>query len=311
MKHFIFFFHIIAFMLGCSTMLLSVFAYIKYKNRLIKYTVYILLALTAILLERTISTYELVNLLQIKYTYTVLWSISCIGSGLLIYTLPLALYDILQLIPSRRKKLIFKTFLFLPLIFFYLYYSLPYKLIIITVISSFVFLVIFYCLWLIYANLKNIKEEEVRIVIKTFFIVIAVFLPYIIVDSKSGQIQLLNEYFPYGMLSIPAFYLVINIAFIYFGIKYFDKFIDALNVEQRQYVKEHISEERDMENFFNKYKITNREKEVILLLAKGYSYNKISEELVISLTTTRTHVYNIYQKTGAKNKVELVNLMKI
>jgi DNA-binding NarL/FixJ family response regulator len=62
----------------------------------------------------------------------------------------------------------------------------------------------------------------------------------------------------------------------------------------------------DVEN----YKFTNREREVILLLVKGYSYKRISEELVISFTTARTHGYNIYQKAGIRNKVELVNLMK-
>ncbi len=55
------------------------------------------------------------------------------------------------------------------------------------------------------------------------------------------------------------------------------------------------------------YAITERENEVIILLLKGYSYNKIADTLCISLSTVRTHVMNIYKKTGVNSRFELYN----
>ena len=42
--------------------------------------------------------------------------------------------------------------------------------------------------------------------------------------------------------------------------------------------------------------LTQRELEVMRLLAKGYSNKQISEELFIAPTTTLTHIRTIYEK---------------
>lgn len=60
-------------------------------------------------------------------------------------------------------------------------------------------------------------------------------------------------------------------------------------------------------DFTTKYAITERENEVIILLLKGYAYNKIAETLCISLSTVRTHVMNIYKKVGINSRFELYN----
>ena len=52
--------------------------------------------------------------------------------------------------------------------------------------------------------------------------------------------------------------------------------------------------------------ITNREKEVLLLLAKGFSYSESSEFLDCSISTIQTHVKRIYNKLGVNSKSEAV-----
>jgi DNA-binding CsgD family transcriptional regulator len=47
-----------------------------------------------------------------------------------------------------------------------------------------------------------------------------------------------------------------------------------------------------------------RELEVLRLLAVGRSNQQIADELVISRNTVRRHVSNIFDKTGATNRVE-------
>ena len=50
--------------------------------------------------------------------------------------------------------------------------------------------------------------------------------------------------------------------------------------------------------------LTQREVEVLRLLAQGRSNSQISEELVVAEGTTRRHVANIYEKIGVANRTE-------
>jgi DNA-binding CsgD family transcriptional regulator len=50
--------------------------------------------------------------------------------------------------------------------------------------------------------------------------------------------------------------------------------------------------------------LSQREIEVLRLLASGHSNQQIADELVISLNTVRRHVSNIYDKTGAANRAQ-------
>jgi len=67
---------------------------------------------------------------------------------------------------------------------------------------------------------------------------------------------------------------------------------------------------QNYENFFNKYQITEREKETILLILKGYENKEIADKLKISLSTVKKHINSIYQKCNVINKIELANLVK-
>ena len=60
----------------------------------------------------------------------------------------------------------------------------------------------------------------------------------------------------------------------------------------------------------SQYNISKREAEIIRLLLKGKNNKEIEDELFISVHTVRNHVYNIYQKLGVKNRVELVNFIR-
>jgi len=51
--------------------------------------------------------------------------------------------------------------------------------------------------------------------------------------------------------------------------------------------------------------LTAREREVARLLANGWSYKRIAEDLFVSLSTVRSHVEKVYGKVGVNNKVDL------
>ncbi len=65
-----------------------------------------------------------------------------------------------------------------------------------------------------------------------------------------------------------------------------------------------------LQEFYKWHKITNREKEIISLIIKGYDNKKIGKTLYISSRTVKAHIYNIYQKSDVKNRIELINKIK-
>lgn len=58
------------------------------------------------------------------------------------------------------------------------------------------------------------------------------------------------------------------------------------------------------------YGLSPREAEVFFLLAKGRNVERIEEKLVISNSTVRTHVYNIYKKIGVGSHQALIDMVE-
>jgi DNA-binding CsgD family transcriptional regulator len=54
-----------------------------------------------------------------------------------------------------------------------------------------------------------------------------------------------------------------------------------------------------------KFRLSQREIEIVYCIIAGMSYSEIAEELYISKLTVHTHIKNIYRKLGVKNKIEL------
>ena len=54
--------------------------------------------------------------------------------------------------------------------------------------------------------------------------------------------------------------------------------------------------------------LTKREAEIAMLISKGLSNREIAEEFVISETTVKKHVSNIFDKTGIEKREQIKNL---
>lgn len=65
-------------------------------------------------------------------------------------------------------------------------------------------------------------------------------------------------------------------------------------------------EKMDFYTFCTAYNLTEREQEILLHLLDSKSQQQISDELFIALGTVKTHIHNIYQKTGSANRNQII-----
>ncbi|WP_420589673.1 LuxR C-terminal-related transcriptional regulator [Bacterioplanoides sp.] len=53
--------------------------------------------------------------------------------------------------------------------------------------------------------------------------------------------------------------------------------------------------------------LTKREKQILKLTATGATNTEIAEQLNVSMHTVKTHIYNLFKKIGASNRIQAVN----
>lgn len=58
------------------------------------------------------------------------------------------------------------------------------------------------------------------------------------------------------------------------------------------------------------YKLSAREKEILVYLVRGRDVKHISEALTLSVNTVRTHVSNVYSKVGVHSRQELIDTVE-
>jgi ligand-binding sensor domain-containing protein/DNA-binding CsgD family transcriptional regulator len=71
-----------------------------------------------------------------------------------------------------------------------------------------------------------------------------------------------------------------------------------------------IRTEAAMDQYLDRHDVSQREKEIVLLLLKGKSNKEIEDTLFIAMGTVKNHIYSIYQKMGVKNRAQLITLFK-
>lgn len=69
------------------------------------------------------------------------------------------------------------------------------------------------------------------------------------------------------------------------------------------------SDDLDFNSLVINFGISKRELELIELICQGKTNKEISEALFITLQTVKDHIHHIFQKTGVRNRVELMNIL--
>jgi DNA-binding CsgD family transcriptional regulator len=55
--------------------------------------------------------------------------------------------------------------------------------------------------------------------------------------------------------------------------------------------------------------LTRREREIATLAARGATDRQIADELIVSIRTVQSHLYNAYAKLGVDGRAGLVDLL--
>lgn len=89
-----------------------------------------------------------------------------------------------------------------------------------------------------------------------------------------------------------------------------DIIVDIDDIFQYVYIVD-ISNERikSSVDFYNKYHLTFREREIVRLIENGKNNKEIAEIINVSENTVKTHISNIYKKLGIKCRGELFDLI--
>lgn len=80
-------------------------------------------------------------------------------------------------------------------------------------------------------------------------------------------------------------------------------------VEQKREVEEKEKNSAGAYEKFRQKGLTKRETEIALLVCKGCSNREIAEEFIISETTVKKHISNIFEKTGIEKREDLRKLL--
>jgi len=98
---------------------------------------------------------------------------------------------------------------------------------------------------------------------------------------------------------------------LYFLLFYFCSDL-ALIILLKSYLKRNANEfielTDSLEDLYQKYGISKREKQIITEICRGKTNQEIADELFISLQTVKDHTYNIFRKVNVRNRVQLTQV---
>lgn len=157
--------------------------------------------------------------------------------------------------------------------------------------SSIFMLVYIYCLVVLWRNLSKVDSKQGRRVCLTLIIVTLSMIPGLVVSFIFEWVE---------TFSYPVYVLAFSIVMLVYLYIRMSMFGAQLN----------RSAELD-KNILEEHKITEREYSVIELICDGLTNKEIAAKLNISVNTVNNHVANIFEKMGARSRVDLMKMFKV
>ena len=288
-------FNIISLFIGVAAISISIFIYQNYKKKALKY--FIGFNLSFFFIQNSISLLTYSSRVKNPAEYITILSkiFDTIGTSASSFFGILLINSLLCKEISKTKKQIVTAVCFFQLVTITIYYALDIMYLGYTCKFS-IILVIVYELLIIVINFKHLGNKDLKKAVNIFTIITLIFIPIIIFEALRTYIPLLKDVIILKTLSLPTYFLVINIYSLVFANKYFNSPV-------------FVEDDKLTEFFKNKYSVTGKEVEVIELLLAGLTYKQIADKLYIASKTVDNHIQNIYKKLEISNKIQLFNLI--
>ena len=307
--------YLIAFIIGFSTIFYSVIYYIIERITWLKYYIVFLFLFGFLLLIRAIKLLSFLaiplflsnSIFNILYYFTLSVSMS-----LILYFIPAFLYRFLNLKWKVKENVLY---LILSVIFFVLSILGIILNFNFYIIANIIFyLLILYLLILGFINYKNIKDKMMKLIVKILGLITISIYPIMVyqlitINKNSLDIGSID-------ITLVLFYIWWNLVMLGFLLWYFINIIKNKNMFVNESLNNNSNDSKNIENENNAIKkelkeeiinLTKREKQILSYLLSGKTNKEVALILDISLNTVNNHVANIYDKSGVKNRVELVN----
>lgn len=307
--------YLIAFIIGFSTILYSIIYYIIERVTWLKYYIVFLLTFGFLLLIRAVKllSFLTIPLFLSNSIFNILYFFALsISMALMLYFIPAFLYRFLKLKWMVRENI---QYLILSVIFFVIsilgillnfnFYIMANVIFYISILYLFV---------LGFLHYKNIKDDTIKFMVKILGLITIFIYPILVY-----QLILLNKNtLDIGSIDITLvlFYIWWNLVMLGYLLWYFIGIIKNKNMfVNKESINKDLGNNEKQENINKNIQsikeesinLTKREKEILSFLLAGKTNKEVALILDISLNTVNNHVANIYDKSGVKNRVELVN----
>jgi DNA-binding CsgD family transcriptional regulator len=304
------FFLVFSVSVGLTTYVLALMVFFRSKSRLERYFLAILSFYLLIMVISTVLFYTGQTEATTRSLHIVLFTLSRISAaGMVVFGI-LFMHELLEFTRTARARRLAAlllglwTVVFLGL-FFYSYRALHLFREIDKVFDAsdpLLYAAVLYMLLLFFIRHRRVPQSPLLKTTRSIAISAALYTPTFFLDDLRTTLflEVGRASIHFRLRLFPLYYLVFNGLLLYYGFRYFLAPRTTAGGEQAA-----VSE-----SFLSKYSITPREKELIRLLVEGYSNKKIGQLLFISPATVRNHLHNIFEKTGATNRVELIRLCR-
>jgi DNA-binding CsgD family transcriptional regulator len=298
MLHLILGFYLLALLAGTAALSMTFMIWQRHRKAVIRRYGWFLLGLYLLLLSFMAGLYiRIMGWSQEPAARHVLWILQAAGGLAFIICAPPFYDSLLGLRPRTWKRILFFTLDAATVLASGLNLIFPSFAFTAILLNAILFALIAYGLVLIAVNLANIGERTLRRALTVFFLLSLCFFPLMYIDAAMSYFPFLRVFAFLEGLAEPMYFLALNALSIAFGLRYLNR-------------PAYVEADRLTEFFVSSFKVTGREQEIIRLLLEGASGKTIGERLYISPKTVENHVYNLYQKLGVKNRVQLFRLIR-
>lgn len=280
---------IVAFAVGCMNICLSILFHLRKSYEWTKYYLTFQISMTMILIVYAVRMYarSIVGYDSAVFNLITSWLLY-LDIAFMIYFIPFFTTWVIAHPWRNPYKAVFFVlslcFLVLTVLRTVFGFVTPIRLIMILLFfGDFLF-----CIGVMIKNLRSIKDRDVRLLSGAFIIISTLMIPFVMIDLLLSFIRL---------STLPIYYFWFSLIILVYLFNYF------------LHIPEAAGTSLDRQKL-NRYHITDREREIIVLIQEGLTSKEISARLRISTSTVNNHISNIYSKTDVSSRIDLLNLLK-